>query len=114
MKGIVWYYIYEDGIKQLRQIQANYECLKIKTVRERFNRFDSFIEFNNGDIWRLAPGRDSSRGNKINVSYIVRRIEEEVVRCIIKPCTVAYPFQAFRYYGPYPKEEEVKYKWNIS
>lgn len=113
MKGMVWYYTYEDGVKQLKQIQNNYDRMKIKTIRERLSRFGSFIEFENGDIWKLASGTESSKGNKINVSYIDRRIERDAVRCIIEPCTMAYPFQAFRYYGPYP-EEEVENRWIIS
>lgn len=49
MKGMVWYYTYEDGLEQLKQIQNNYDRMKIKTVRERLSRFGSFIEFENGD-----------------------------------------------------------------
>lgn len=112
MKGMVWYYTYEDGLEQLKQIQNNYDRMKIKTVRERLSRFGSFIEFENGDQWKMASGTESSRGNKINVSYIDRRIDGEMVQCVIRPCTMAYPFQAFRYYGPYP--EEVENRWIIS
>ena len=114
MKGMVWYYTYEDGLKQLQRIKMDYERMNIKAVKERFSRFGSLVEFENGDCWKMASGTESSRGNKINVSYIDRRIEEDMVQCVIRPCTMAYPFQAFRYYGPCPKEKEVEYKWNIS
>ena len=112
MKGMVWYYTYEDGLDQLQKIKIDYERMNIKTVKERFSRFGTFIEFENGDCWKMVSGTESSRGNRINVSYIDRRIDKDIVQCIIQHCTTAYPFQAFRYYGPYP--EEVENRWIIS
>lgn len=112
MKGMVWYYTYEDGLKQLQRIKTDYERMQIEVVRERFSRFGTFIDFENGDTWKMASGIESSRGNRINVSYIDRRIDKDMVQCLIQHCTTAQPFQAFRYYGPYP--EEVENRWIIS
>ena len=112
MKGMVWYYTYEDGLKQLQRIKTDYERMQIKAVRERLSRFGTFIDFENGDTWKMASGTESSRGNRINVSYIDRRIDKDIIQCVIQHCTTAYPFQAFRYYGPYP--EEVENRWIIS
>ena len=37
--------------------------------------YEYWIEFSNGDIWRAVSARESARGNKVNVSYIDRKIE---------------------------------------
>ena len=42
---------------------------------------------------------ENARGHRCNVSYIERSIPEDVVQYIIKPCTTAFPYNAYNYYG---------------
>lgn len=57
------------------------------------------IYFKNGDIWTMANAKDSARGHCCNVSYIQRSIPIDIVEQIIKPCTKAFPYRAYNYYG---------------
>ena len=116
MRGIVWAYDYETGLAQLEQIKENYQSMRITPIRERISKHSGCeIVFDNNDVWKMLPARESSRMCRTNISYIDRRIDQSFVQDIIKHCTIMWPYQAFRYYGPYyPEEKEVEYKWNIS
>lgn len=115
MRGIVWAYDYETGLTQLEKIKENYQSMGIELVRERISKHSGCqIVFDNDDVWKMLLARESARMCRTNISYIDRRIDQSFVQDIIKHCTTMWPYQAFRYYGPYPKEKEVEYKWNIS
>lgn len=115
MRGIVWAYDYESGLTQLEQIKENYQSMRITPVRERISKHSGCeIVFDNNDVWKMLPARESARMCRTNISYIDRRIDQLFIQDIIKPCTTMWPYQAFRYYGPCSKEKEVEYKWNIS
>lgn len=114
MRGIVWAYDYESGLMQLEQIKENYQSMGITPIRERISKHSgSEIIFDNKDIWKMVQARESARMCRTNISYIDRRIDQLFIQDIIKPCTTMLPYQAFRYYGPYP-EEEVENRWIIS
>lgn len=42
---------------------------------------------------------ENVRGKKCNISYIQNSISNLSIETIIKPCTIANPFQAFNYFG---------------
>lgn len=99
MKGIVWGHTFQTAKEQLMKIQEDYERCRIPVTRIKNNPYGYWIEFSNGDIWRATSATESARGNKVNVSYIDRKIDPLFIDVIIRPCTIAFPYQAFRYYG---------------
>ena len=98
MRGAVWGSTFEVARQKLQQIVEDYKRIGIRTIRYVNCSSATFAEFENGDIWKALRASDSSRGSKINVSYIDYNISEEVINTIIKPSTIAYPFQAIHYY----------------
>ena len=83
---------------KLWKIVEDYEKIGIKPIKKVNSSSSAWVEFDNGDYWKAIGAHDSARGNSINISYIDHAISEDVVNCIIKPCTKAYPFQAINYY----------------
>lgn len=101
MRGIVWAYLTDDANEKLLEIEEQYARMDIKPVRRVMSRANgSWMQFDNGDVWKVVRASDSRRGNSVNVSYIDRRISQEVINTIIKPATKAMPYQAFRFYLP--------------
>lgn len=100
MKGIIWYKDdWVKGFEQLEKIIEKYQQINISTKRFARSRFDSFAEFQNGDIWRVKCAGEQSRGQRCNVSYIERSIDYNIYECIISHCTTAYPYNAIRLWG---------------
>ena len=101
MRGIIWAYLSEGANEQLLEIEEQYARMGVKPIQRVINRAaGSWISFDNGDVWRVVRASDSGRGHSANVSYIDRRISQEVINTIIKPATKAMPYQAFRFYLP--------------
>ncbi len=106
MRGIVWGYTMEDANTQLCKIIEDYERIGIPVVHQRFCKYEGWVQFENGDYWKARLARDFSRGHRANISYIDRRIEQDWINVIIRPQTTLLPYQAYRYYGPYPEEDK--------
>lgn len=100
MRGIVWAYLTEDANQKLLDIETQYARLDIKPIRRVISKAGSWMLFENGDEWKVVRASDSGRGNSANISYIDRRISQEIINTIIKPATKAMPYQAFRFYLP--------------
>lgn len=101
MRGIIWAYLTDDANEKLLEIEEQYARIDVKPVRRVVsNTTGSWMQFDNGDIWKVVRASDSGRGNSANVSYIDRRISQEIINTIIKPATKAIPYQAFRFYLP--------------
>ena len=103
MNGIIWAYEIESGNEKLSEIIRDYGRIKVFPVRQRISKYGSWVIFDNGDYWKVRGAADSSRGHRANVSYIDRRISQEIVNDIIRAQTILPPYQAFKYYG-YPLE----------
>ena len=102
MKGIVWGLTFDSAVSKLEEIEAGYELYHVAKLTRRIrSKYAYIIEYDNGDIWRAASARESSRGMKCNVSYIDARISEEFINCVIKRCTIAGPYHAINYYYDY-------------
>ena len=100
MKGIIWYKDdWTKGFEQLEKIIEKYQQINISTKRFVRSRFDSFAEFQNGDIWRVKCAGEQSRGQRCNVSYIERNIDYNTYECIISHCTTGFPYNAIRLWG---------------
>lgn len=107
VRGIIWAYDRDSGNEQLLEIKRKYQLLDIQPIKERISKSTgSFIAFDNGDIWRSVYAAESARGQRANISYIDRRVPEDIVNCVIKPCTLDIPYSAYRYYGPFLDKKE--------
>ena len=110
MKGIVWSCITDDGIEQLLRIEKDYNQIGIKTQKKVISKLQSYIIFDNNDIWRVVGASDCGRGYAANISYIDRRIPQNIINTIIKPATKAWPYQAFKFYFPSSCREDEKFE----
>ena len=107
VRGIIWAYDRDSGNEQLLEIKRKYQLLDIQPVKERISKSSgSFIAFDNGDTWRSVCAAESARGQRANISYIDRRVPEDIVNCVIKPCTLDIPYSAYHYYGPFLDKKE--------
>ena len=100
MRGIVWAYDTDDAIAKLLEIEEDYNRLGIKPTNRVIGKSQTYIVFQNNDMWRVVRASDSGRGYAANVSYIDYRISQEIINTIIKPATKSWPYQAFRFYFP--------------
>ena len=101
MKGVIWAYFTEDANEKLLEVEEQYARMNIKPTKRVINKSaGSWIVFDNGDAWKVVRASDSQRGQIANVSYIDRRISQEVINTVIKPATKAMPYQSFRFYLP--------------
>lgn len=100
VKGVIYYSSsWENGIAQLKRVEENYHRMKIATTRSHYMRYGSWVEFENGDVWRVLGARDSSRGHKWNIAYIERSVSYDVYRCIISPAALEFPFCGIKLWG---------------
>lgn len=104
MKAVVWYNNNIETAKEFIKMQIN--RYKFARIEGRVVESKDYLRFyaDNGDFWQTMPSRESSRGVKCNISYIERGIPEEIINCVIKPCTRAEPYNAIDYYG-YSEED---------
>lgn len=100
MKGIVWYNTLERrGMEMMERIEEEYKRYHYANVLTKTcgNRRYELV-FDNGDYWKLVKATESARGNKCNISYIDNEIPFDIIHDIVKPCTKAGPYQAFKYF----------------
>ena len=84
MKGVIWTCDQtRDGIGRLKYIRDRYIWSGINPTREVYSRSNSWIEFENGDVWRVASASESGRGIRSNYAWIDSRADEECVRTVI-------------------------------
>ena len=100
MKGVVWGSTYYIASKKLDEIVEDYKTYRIEPLRIVKSNNNYWVEFVNGDIWRACSARESARGLRANIAYIDHMISPIFIDEVVKPCTIAYPFQAFHYYWP--------------
>lgn len=110
MKGIIWYYKNTKQAKELlKDMIKNYEQMGIKLGSSHFacreSKHEMHVELDNGDIWKVLPVTEQRRGEKCNISYISRTIPKKIVRVLIMPCTMAYPYQGISYWYEEPVVE---------
>ena len=99
MKGIIWYYTNREyGIERLKQLIQEYERIKISCTRKIINSAMCEATFENGDIWRVVPTYESSRGSACNIALIERGTPEREIHEIIMPCIKGYPYRAYNYW----------------
>lgn len=100
MKGIIWYRDdYSKGIEQLKIMINKYERMKIPVTENRFSKYDTYVVFENGDIWKVVGARKCGRANRCNVAYVERNIDYDIYKTIIAPTMINFPFSAVRFWG---------------
>lgn len=105
MRGAVWGATFQTAAKKLDSIIEDYIMYRINPRRITKTKYNYWVEFENGDFWRACSARESARGVRTNVAYIDHMISPIFVDEVIKPCTIAQPFQALHYY--WPEEENI-------
>ena len=105
MRGVVWGSTFQIAIRKLDEIIEQYKRCQILPKRINKSKYNYFVEFENGDVWRACSQRESMRGIRSNIAYIDQMINPIFVDTVIKPCTTALPFQAIHYYQPKNDEE---------
>ena len=98
MNGVIWYNSKINGENQLKNIVSNYKKLNIFPEVKKTYLNSCMVVFNNGDIWECHPIQECIKGKKINISYIEKTIEKDVVNTIIEPMTTAYPYSGINFY----------------
>ena len=105
MKGVIWSCDSKgDGLEQLKFIQDRYEMAGVPTLGAHYKTHGAWVEFANGDSWRVASACESSRGIRANIALIDARVSEEFVHTVILR-TLICPFGP-RYYEYYYAKEE--------
>ena len=85
MRGVIWTCDrFGDGIEKLQYIRDRYIWSGVNVVREVYSRSSAWVEFDNGDTWRVASASDCGRGIRSNYAWIDSRCSEEFVNCVIK------------------------------
>ena len=103
IKGVIWSCdVSGDGIEKLQYIRDQYIWSGINVTREVYSKSNSFIEFENGDYWRVASGTKSSRGIRSNYALIDVRIPEEFCRLVILRTLIWPGPRHYEFF--YPKE----------
>lgn len=104
MKGTIWSLDRDgDGIEQLKYIRERYLWSGINSIREVYSKSNSWIEFENGDMWRVASTNEVSRGIRADIALIDSRCPIEFVHCVILRTLVSS--NGFAYYEFYNAKE---------
>lgn len=100
MKGIIFCTTITDGNKQLQELIEQYNKCHIPIAEVCYSKnINSFVEFKNGDTWKVVKANDSARGYRCNIAYIQRSIDYNVYRTIIAPKMFDFPYAAIRLWG---------------
>lgn len=112
MKGVIWSCDRGgDGIEQLKYVRDRYMWSGINPVREVYSRDNSWIELENGDIWRVASACESSRGIRANIAWIDARCSEEFFHVVVLPTLCS--FNGPRYYEFFMPRSDNYIKTNV-
>ena len=99
MRAIVWGTTFERASKKLDEIEEEYKRYRTaKLIKKTKTKNQHILEFDNKDYWIAKSARESARGSRCNISYIEATIPLEFIDTVIKHCTSAGPYQAFKYF----------------
>ena len=99
MRGIVWGSTIASAKSKLDDIADEYIKFGYRVEDQSNSKFNTYVTFSNGDMWRAVRACESMRGIRCNVSYIERNIDYDIYCTIIQHCTSRPPFTAIRFYG---------------
>ena len=98
MKGIIYCNKIEAGLEQFKKIIEDYEAISIKCESPKVGANQAFTNFDNGDNW-VVTRINNGLGQRCNIAYIDRNINDEDIDKIIMPTITLPPYQAYRYYN---------------
>lgn len=91
IQGVIWSYDVEgDGIQRLKYIRDRYMWSGINPIKEVYSCHRSYVQFENGDRWRLASTSEYWRGIRANIAWVDTRINEDFFRTVILPTLVSF------------------------
>ena len=106
MRGTVWYKNDRNmAINFMYEIIDNYKRIHIPIKTLRNSKTNFYVNFTNGDEWRILKIAESSRGHKCNLSYYpaFEELSEKDFN-FVRFSTVAFPFHAAVSYWPSTQE----------
>jgi hypothetical protein len=115
MQGIVWYKDDKNmAINFMYELIDNYKkiYIPINTLRNSKNNF--YVNFTNGDEWRILKITENNRGYKCNLSYYpaMEELSREEFN-FVRSSTSALPFYAAVSYWPSTQEIVLKEEENF-
>ena len=91
MKGVIWSCDRAgDGIEKLKYIRDRYILSGVNPTREVYSKSSSWIDFDNGDNWRVASAHENSRAIRTNIAWIDARVSNEFFHTVILPALSCY------------------------
>lgn len=92
MIGIIYYISQKRGLDEFKKIVSNYEKQGILPLPLglHLSQYNSYVKFENGDIWKTVRCGDGARGHRWNVAYIEHTIPKEEREQLIYPYGLNY------------------------
>lgn len=97
MNGVVYSPIQAIAKVKLQEVIKDYARIGINPIRQGNN--NSFVYFDNGDIWRAVQANDNARGFKWNVAYIDADTDRTILNQVILPCGIRPPYRAINWFN---------------
>lgn len=111
MQAIIWGNTWYSAEKELELMIKHYEQCHIEVTQRR--KHD--VTFENGDRWIAIRAGENAREHRANIAYIDKEVSQELIDNVIKHCTTAWPYNAFRYYCPeHEDREDLNKKYKIT
>lgn len=90
MTGIIYALDRLKGERKLKEMVGDAALKGNRHIRYVRNKSHSFVEFDNGDVWRVFGPDLSARGYKWDFCFIDAAIEKEIVDEVIIPRAAVY------------------------
>ena len=100
MIGIIYYISQKRGIEEFKKITSNYERQGILPLPLglHLSCYNSYVKFENGDIWKMVRCGNGARGHRWNVAYSDHMIPKEDREIFIYPYGLNYIWCATKEY----------------
>ena len=100
MKGAVFYFTQvqkERADEKFEKILSGYDMLGIKCVKFIKLKEQMSAYFENGDCWKLLLPRENTRADRINIAYVPREPDPNMLM-LIQARTTCLPYNGIIYY----------------
>lgn len=100
MKGAVFYFTQvqkKRADEKFERILSGYDMLGIKCVKFMKTKEQMSAYFENGDCWKLLLLRENTRADRINIAYVPRDPDPNILMSI-QARTTCLPYSGVIYY----------------
>lgn len=100
MKGAVFYFTQvqkKRADEKFEKILSSYDMLGIKCVKFMKMKEQMSAYFENGDCWKLLLLRENTRADRINIAYVPRDPDPNILM-LIQARTTCLPYSGVIYY----------------